>query len=86
LCGFIATVQEKDDGLVGLLEANPVTWPVGHSHLADTRSNRFNITGIAEPEAFNAEGNLGLRPVIRETRQPLVRIVQSSELRTSRIL
>jgi hypothetical protein len=66
LRGLISTAQEKDDGLVGLLEVNALARAIGHSHLAYARSDRLNITGIAEAEALNAGSNFCLGLLIRK--------------------
>jgi len=67
LCGLISTAQEKDNGLVGLLEVNAIARAVRHSHLAYTRSDRLSVTGIAEAEALNAGSYFRLGLLIRET-------------------
>jgi hypothetical protein len=45
---------------------------MGHSHLAHARSDRLDVTGIAEPKTFNAGSDFSLGLLIHESGQPNV--------------
>jgi hypothetical protein len=67
LCGLIATAQQKKNGPAGLLEVDAVTRTMGHSHLANARPDRFDVTGIAKAEPLDTGNNFRLGLLIRKT-------------------
>src|SRR5713101_5800763 len=80
LVSFVATAQQDDNRVAAPDEIHPIAGAVVDPHLRHAAAHRLHITGIAEQEAADANGDVGARLAVPQSTKP---IGQTSVCRTS---